>query len=135
MAAKPRATVRLTPSILHALAYCAERTEQAPAELARELIAAGVEKILTERTWRRDWEHSYRAWLAQQGAVPDRHESPAQADYDALADGHGFPAHPDVAAQLAKLGPRSRPLGDTIAADTATIARVSAARAGRDPRS
>ncbi len=135
MAAKPRATVRLTPSILHALAYCAERTEQAPAELARQLIAAGVEKILTDRVWRRDWEQSYRAWLAQQGAVVGRSESPAQDDYDALAEGHGFPAHPDVAAKLAQRSPLHRPLAYTIAADDATIARVSAVRSGRDPRS
>jgi hypothetical protein len=101
MAAKARVTVRLAPSYLHALAYIAAREGFAPAEIAREMLAALVERTLRERGWRRDWEQSYAAWKAEQGARPGRVESPDQLDYDRLAAGVAFtPAAPLESAEV-----------------------------------
>jgi predicted transcriptional regulator len=87
MAAKPRVTVRLAPSTLHALAYLAEREHTTPAEMARGMIGALVSAQLDKRGWREDWSDTYRAWLAEQGAIEGRAESPSQDDYDRLAQG------------------------------------------------
>lgn len=128
MAARPRLTVRLAPSYLHALAYIAERDGLTPAEVAREMLAAMVSKKLESAGWTRDWESCYTAWKAEQGRRQGRAESPEQADYDALAAGAGFPAHPAVGALLRERERTSRPVGATSAADAAPSARGSAAR-------
>jgi len=100
MAAKPRVTVRLAPSSLHALAYLAEREGYTPAEIAREILGAGVLQTLAARGWQADWRACWGAWQAEQGARPARYEVPDQADYDALAEGRGFPATPAAEGAL-----------------------------------
>jgi len=123
MAAKARVTVRLSPSSFHALAYLAEREGYTPAEISREILAAGVLQTLAARGWGSDWRASWGAWQAEQGARPQRYEVPEQALDDARAPGGGVPA------------PRARPLADTVAADSAHITRVAdqlaARKAGR----
>lgn len=134
MAAKPRLTVRLAPSYLHALAYIAARDNLAPAEAARMLLQAQLDATLTARGWREDQQDAWRAWLAEQGAKGGRVESPEQADYDRLAAGlppmgappAGPPAHEAMA--------RHRPLAATIAAGEAHIDRVRARLAGQKGR-
>lgn len=71
MAAKPQMTVRLAPSILHALEYIAEREGIAPAELARTLITAGAQTSLDRHGWRVDCQAGYMAWLERR-AQADR---------------------------------------------------------------
>lgn len=87
MAAKPRLTVRLAGSTLHALAYIAERDGLAPAEAARMMLGAQIEATLARRGWRHDQQSRYRVWLAERAAAGEKPESPDQADYDALAQG------------------------------------------------
>lgn len=126
MAAKAQLTVRLAPANLHALAYIAQRSDFLPAEIAREMVNAGIEAVLSKRGWRRDWEQTYRAWQAEQGAVPDRFEAPEQADYDALAAGLTHTPREQTA--------QSKPLSATIAESLAMIERSEARLAGQNPR-
>lgn len=121
MAAKARVTVRLAPSSLHALAYLAAREGYTPAEVAREILSAGVLQTLAARGWQGEWRQCWEAWQAEMGARPARYEVPEQADYDALAEGRGFPQAP--AAHRA-----ARALAATRAADDAHTKRVALAR-------
>jgi hypothetical protein len=134
MAAKARVTVRLAPSSLHALAYLAEREGYTPAEIAREIIAAGVLQTLAARGWQTDWRGCWAAWCAEQGARPARYEVPAQEDYDALALGRGFPATPQADRAVLAAAAARRPLADQVAAESAHIRAVAAARAQHETR-
>lgn len=128
MAAKPRVTVRLAPSTLHALAYIAERDHLAPAEVARMMISAGVRATLQGRGWAEDHQDSWRAWLAEQAGDGGRPETPDQADYDRLAE--GLPTAPTAPAPA----PQHKPLSATIAESAATIKRIGDRLASGNPR-
>jgi hypothetical protein len=82
MAAKPQMTVRLAPSILHALEYLAEREGIAPAELARVQITAACQTGLDRHGWREDCQRDYMRWL-------DRRAAAARAADDGQGDGDG----------------------------------------------
>jgi len=131
MAAKPRLTVRLAPSYLHALAYIAERHGSAPAEVAREMMGAQISQVLGDNVWRRDWEACYRAWQAEQGGKPGRAESPEQADYDALAAGQVSPTSPALRRDVRDI---PTPPSRTIAEGQGLIGRIRAAQASGTPR-
>ena len=75
MAEKPRMTVRLAPSILHALDYLAEREAVAPAELARvQSPTAACQTALDRHGWRGDFQRDYMRWLDRR-ALQERTES------------------------------------------------------------
>lgn len=103
MAAKPRVTVRLAPSTLHALAYIAERDKLAPAEAARMMVSAQVRAILEGRGWAADQQQLFRDW--ERAHATDGAPAPVarQEDYDQLAAG-ALPAGP---ASHALRNPRS----------------------------
>lgn len=124
MAAKPRITVRLAPSTLHALAYVAARDGLTPAEAARMMVSAQVDATLARRGWREDQQDHWRAWLAEQGAKSGRVESPEQADYDQLAAGLAPPSAASPPADMATIAARGTPLSVTIAESEALIKRV-----------
>lgn len=122
MAAKPRVTVRLAPSVLHGLAFVAARDGQAPAEVARLMLSAQVQATISRRGWFAEHEASYRAWLAEQAARGVRPESPTQADYDALA--LGLPA-PPAAPAPAPSPALARPLSAIVGESDALARRLA----------
>jgi len=67
MAAKPQMTVRLAPSIEHALHFLAERDGISPAELARLIITAGCQTALDKHNLRAQCQDAYMLWLTQKG--------------------------------------------------------------------
>jgi len=85
MSARPRVSIRLSPSYLHALAWIAEREDAPPAELGRSMIQASIDAWLDKHGWRPQWNQAYSDWLADRAAVPNRAESPTEADYDRVA--------------------------------------------------
>lgn len=68
MAAKPQMTVRLAPSILHALIYISEREGTSPAELARAMITSASQLALDRHGWRVDCQDAYMRWLSTRSA-------------------------------------------------------------------
>jgi len=104
MAAKPRVTVRLSPTTLHHLAYVAAREATTPAELARTLIDRRLQEELILRDWIKPAQEHYMAWLAEQAERGPRAEQPDQRDYDRLAAGEiAGPLAPDLARGLEAL--------------------------------
>lgn len=69
MAEKPRQTIRLSPSYDHALDWIATRKSEKPAELARSVLHAYVDKILAENAWRAQWQDAYNAELNARAAA------------------------------------------------------------------
>lgn len=86
MAARPRMTVRLSPSRLHQLAWLAGREGWPPAEYARVQLTSVCEQHIAGAGLQGAWERDYAAWQAVQGRRPGKAESPDQHDYDRLAE-------------------------------------------------
>lgn len=86
MSARPRMTVRLSPSRLHQVAWLANRAGWTPAEYARVTLVAWCDHELrgngAEDEWRRDWNE----WLQIQAGGPGKAETPDQRDYDRLGE-------------------------------------------------
>ena len=84
MSARPRMTVRLSPSRLHQVAWLAHRAGWTPAEYARVQLVAMCDAMLAKESlepeWRRDWNY----WLQLQAGKPGKAETPDQRDYDRL---------------------------------------------------
>lgn len=77
MAAKPQMTIRLAPSIVHAVEYLAERDGTAPAELVRTLVSAAAQRELERHGWSQDCQAAYMRAL---GARGDGGADPAPGD-------------------------------------------------------
>lgn len=86
MTARPRMTVRLSPSRLHQLAWLAQRAGWTPGELARDVLTAYCERTMVTGDLEREWRAAYNAWLADTAGLGDRAETPAQRDYDRMAE-------------------------------------------------
>lgn len=90
MSARPRMTVRLSPSRLHQVAWLAQRAGWTPAEYARVQLVAMCDAMMAKESLEPEWRRDWNEWLQLQAGKPGKVETPDQRDYDRLGE-RGLP--------------------------------------------